>query len=68
MLYVLAKKVAHRASIPLTLHQSLSPALLRTKARDPFSHKQDSAVPEVALAACVIIVLKLVYGLDGKTR
>ena len=68
VLYVLAKKLAHRVSVPLTLHRTLAPALARSKARDPLAHKQDSAVPEVALAAAVIVVVKLVYGVDGKSR
>ncbi|KAI0650789.1 hypothetical protein C8Q79DRAFT_1007021 [Trametes meyenii] len=67
-LYVLAKKVAHRVSVPLTLHRSLAPALERKKARDPAFHKQDSAIPEVALAAAVVVVMKMVYGLDGSPR
>ena len=68
VLYTLAKKLAHRVSVPLTLHKSLAPALVRVKARDPFSHKYDSAIPEVALIAVVIIIMKLVYGMDGKLR
>ncbi|KAI0335444.1 hypothetical protein GY45DRAFT_1292672 [Cubamyces sp. BRFM 1775] len=67
-LYVLTKKLARLVSIPLTLHRSLAPALVREKKRDPTFHKQDSAVPEVALVAAVIVVMKLVYGLDGKPR
>lgn len=55
-------------SIPLTLHRSLAPALTREKKRDPTFHKQDSAVPEIALVAAVIVVMKLVYGLDGTPR
>lgn len=38
------------------------------KIRDPEHHKYDNAPPEVALIATVIVVLKLVYGLDGKKR
>ncbi|KAI9063267.1 hypothetical protein FKP32DRAFT_1572264 [Trametes sanguinea] len=67
-LYVLTKRIARLVSIPLTLHRSLAPALAREKKRDPIYHKQDSAVPEVALAAAVIVVMKLVYGLDGSPR
>ncbi|KAH9899892.1 hypothetical protein C8Q73DRAFT_638114 [Cubamyces lactineus] len=67
-LYVLTKKLARLVSIPLTLHRSLAPALTREKKRDPTFHKQDSAVPEVALVAAVIVVMKLVYGLDGAPR
>ncbi|KAH9943461.1 uncharacterized protein BXZ73DRAFT_40601 [Epithele typhae] len=68
VLYALAKRLAHILSIPLTLHRSLSPALMKQKKRDPTYHIHDSAVPEVALIACAIVVLKLVYGLDGNAR
>lgn len=68
LIYVLTKKLARLVSIPLTLHRSLAPALVRTKKRDPTFHKQDSAVPEVALASAVIVVMKMAYGLDGSPR
>ncbi|RDX55592.1 hypothetical protein OH76DRAFT_1338779 [Lentinus brumalis] len=67
-LYVMTKKLAHVVSIPLTLHRSLAPELVRKKKSDPAYHKHDSAVPEVALIAAVIVVMKMVYGLDGKPR
>ncbi|KAI0771603.1 hypothetical protein BD413DRAFT_625029 [Trametes elegans] len=67
-LYILTKQLARLVSIPLTLHRCLAPALAKNKERDPTFHKQDSAVPEVALAAAVIVVLKMVYGLDGQIR
>ncbi|KAI9001035.1 hypothetical protein BD414DRAFT_473429 [Trametes punicea] len=67
-LYVLTKKLARLVSIPLTLHRSLAPALPRERRRDPTFHKHDSAVPEVALVAAVIVVMKMVYGLDGSPR
>ncbi|OBZ70396.1 RNA polymerase I-specific transcription initiation factor rrn7 [Grifola frondosa] len=67
-LYMLAKKLARVISIPLSLHRSLVPALTRAKTRDSSWHKHDDAIPEVAIAAAVIIVLKMVYGLDGKPR
>ncbi|KAF8974480.1 hypothetical protein BDZ97DRAFT_1935346 [Flammula alnicola] len=68
MLYRLAKRVASVVSVPLTLHSSLAPELARLKAHDPARHQYDNAPPEVALLACVIIVLKMVYGLDGQER
>ncbi|CDO75565.1 hypothetical protein BN946_scf184858.g5 [Trametes cinnabarina] len=67
-LYILTKRIARVISIPLTLHRSLAPALAREKKRDPAFHKQDSVVPEVALIAVVIVIMKLVYGLDGLPR
>ncbi|RPD67187.1 hypothetical protein L226DRAFT_453418 [Lentinus tigrinus ALCF2SS1-7] len=67
-LYVMTKKLARVMSIPLTLHRILAPELIRKKKRDPSFHKHDSTVPEVALVATVIVVMKMVYGLDGKSR
>lgn len=67
-LYILSKKLARVLSLTLTLHHSLSPTLRRVKKRDPEHHKYDNAPVEVSLGAVVIVVLKLVYGLDGKKR
>lgn len=38
------------------------------KSHDPERHKYDNVPPEVAMMATCIIVLKMVYGFDGKTR
>ncbi|KAH7914201.1 hypothetical protein BJ138DRAFT_1144338 [Hygrophoropsis aurantiaca] len=67
-LYALTKRLGHILSLPLTLHHSLAPTLRRIKRDDPESHKFDNVPPELALAATTIIVLKCVYGLDGKAR
>lgn len=67
-LYILTKKVARVISIPLMLHNSVASPLPRAKQRDPVGHKYDNAVPEVSLLATVIVVLKMVYGLDGRAR
>lgn len=67
-IYILAKKVARVLSVPLMLHRTLASPLQQIKKKDPVWHKFDNAVPEVCLAATVIVVLKLVYGLDGKHR
>ncbi|THG99311.1 hypothetical protein EW026_g3012 [Hermanssonia centrifuga] len=67
-LYTLTKQLAHTLSLTLTLHYSLAPKLKKLKTRDPEHHKYDNAPPEVSLAATVIVVLKLVYGLDGRKR
>ena len=64
----MTKKLARVVSIPLTLHRSLAPELTRKKKRDPTYHKHDNAIPEVALIAAVIVVMKMVYGLDGRPR
>lgn len=68
MLYKLTKRLAHILSLPLTLHHSLAPALKSRRKRDPDSHKFDSVPPELAFVATCIVVLKMVYGLDGKKR
>jgi len=67
-LYRLSKRVASAVSVPLTLHWSLAPALEEGKTGDARRHVYDNAAPEVALVGCVMIVLKMVYGLDGKER
>ncbi|KAG0692073.1 hypothetical protein DFH29DRAFT_1085014 [Suillus ampliporus] len=67
-LYRLAKRLGHILSLPLTLHHSLSPTLRRVAPGDPESHLYDNVPPELALVATAIVVLKLVYGLDGKLR
>ncbi|KAF8639808.1 hypothetical protein AX17_001067 [Amanita inopinata Kibby_2008] len=61
-LYTLARRVSEVLSLPLVLHASLKPRNIK-------SHGQVDNLPvEVALVAVTVIVLKLVYGLDGKTR
>ncbi|KAG2348989.1 hypothetical protein BDR05DRAFT_902854 [Suillus weaverae] len=67
-LYRLAKRLGHILSLPLTLHHSLSPTLHRIAPGDPEIHIYDNVPPELALVATAIVVLKLVYGLDGKLR
>lgn len=76
VLYTLTKSLAHPLSLPLSLHPTLSPSPGLTHATqhkhkrtsasdDPGSYKFDGAPPEVALMGVVIVVLKMVYGLDG---
>ncbi|KAH9999887.1 hypothetical protein BJV77DRAFT_498700 [Russula vinacea] len=65
VLYNLGKTVAHVLSLPLALHHTLAP---RLKDDDPESRKYDNVPPELALFVAVVIVLKMVYGLDGQTR
>ena len=67
-LYSYAKQLSSVLSLPLTLHYSLAPKLKRIKQIDPEHHKYDNAPVEVSLVAVVIVVLKMVYGLDGKKR
>ena len=67
-LYLYAKKLCSVLSLPLTLHYSLAPKLQRIKQIDSEHHKYDNAPVEVSLVAAVVVVLKMVYGLDGKKR
>ncbi|KAF9569285.1 hypothetical protein CPC08DRAFT_623499 [Agrocybe pediades] len=68
VLYRLTKRLASALSVPLTLHWTLSPGLVKIKGSDPSRHRYDNAPPEVGLLASLIIVTKLVYGLDGQPR
>ncbi|KAF9485275.1 hypothetical protein BDN70DRAFT_847983 [Pholiota conissans] len=68
LLYRLAKRTASVLSVPLALHSSLSGGRDQAEDTDGTRHQYDDAPPEVALLACIIIVLKLVYGLDGQER
>jgi len=68
VLYNLGKTVAQVLSLPLALHHALAPRLAHLKEDDPDSHKYDNIPPELALLVAVIIVLKMVYGLDGQAR
>jgi len=68
VLYNLGKTVAHVLSLPLALHNTLAPRLAHLKDDELDSHKYDNVPPELALLVAVIIVLKMVYGLDGEPR
>ncbi|KAI0053573.1 hypothetical protein FA95DRAFT_1481367 [Auriscalpium vulgare] len=68
VLYDLTKTVAHVASLPLTLHHTLAPSLQQTTGQGPESHQEDNVPPEVAFLAMCMVVLKMVYGLDGRNR
>jgi RNA polymerase I-specific transcription initiation factor RRN7 len=64
----MAKRLARVLSLPLTLHHSFSPGLKQIRKRDPEKHKFDHVPPELALISTAIVVLKMVYGLDGRPR
>jgi len=68
VLYKLSKTLAHVLSVPLALHHTLAPRPAQTKDEDGDSHKYDDVPPELALVVVVVIVLKMVYGLDGRPR
>ncbi|KAJ3882909.1 hypothetical protein F5051DRAFT_318721 [Lentinula edodes] len=67
-LYAMTKSLSHRLSLPMVLHQSLAPKMQNLKVRDPQTHNLDNAPVEASLLATVIVVLKMVYGLDGERR
>ncbi|KAJ7276485.1 hypothetical protein B0H12DRAFT_1215015 [Mycena haematopus] len=67
-LYGLTKRLSTVLSLPLTLHHSLAPRLKRVKQNDGESHKFDNVAPELGFVVTGLIVLKMVYGLDGKER
>ena len=64
----MTKRLSGVLSLPLTAHRSMAPGLEVAKKRDPESHIYDDVPPEVALLAATIVVLKMVYGLDGRAR
>ncbi|KAG6857092.1 hypothetical protein H0H87_009653 [Tephrocybe sp. NHM501043] len=68
MLYRLTKRLGQILSLPLTLHHTLAPGLEKRRTYDPERHVYDNVAPEVSLMAAGMIVLKLVYGLDGRPR
>ncbi|KAH8830488.1 hypothetical protein DL96DRAFT_1593150 [Flagelloscypha sp. PMI_526] len=66
-LYCLTKRVAETLSLPLTLPSNSGARALTIGEKGKATHfENDSVVPEITLFASIIIVLKLVYGLDGK--
>ena len=68
MLYVLTKAMSDTLSLPLTLHPSLAAPLSRAGKRDPIRYQYDNVPAEVAYACAAVVVLKMVYGLDGQAR
>jgi len=50
------------------MDHSLAPVIQTPRRNDPETHKFDNVPPEIALIAAVVVVLRLVYGLDGKKR
>ncbi|KAF8913980.1 hypothetical protein CPB84DRAFT_1758075 [Gymnopilus junonius] len=52
----------------MTLHGSLAPGLEKVKGSNGLGHRYDNAPSEVGLLGSLIMVLKMVYGLDGTAR
>ncbi|TFK55944.1 hypothetical protein OE88DRAFT_1621636 [Heliocybe sulcata] len=69
VLYTLTKTISHTLSLTLSLHYSLAPKLEKARQSDAERYHQfDNVPPEVSLVAAAIVVLRLVYGLDGSPR
>ena len=68
VLYTMSKKLAEILSLPLVMHNISAPRLRFLKQNDPKVHKSDNVPPEVVFISTAIVVIKLVYGLDGRTR
>ncbi|KAL4081675.1 hypothetical protein V8B97DRAFT_1924476 [Scleroderma yunnanense] len=66
LLYLLTKQLGHVLSLPTFLHHSITSSLCEGDNIERYCH--DNVPSEVALVCTAIIVLKLVYGLDGKFR
>lgn len=64
----MAKKVAATLELPLRLDKRLAREVTRVRRKDGTSYLGDNAPPELSLMVAVVVVLKLVYGLDGKER
>jgi len=68
VLYVLAKALTSVLSLSLTLHHCLVPAENRSPNDQRNYQVGDSVPPELMLIGAVVVVYKLVYGLDGTQR
>jgi RNA polymerase I-specific transcription initiation factor RRN7 len=69
-LYAAAKRVGRALNLPLTLHGDLVQIDPLEKNQSPERRKAYlmDGMPEMAFAVTIIIVLKLVYGLDDQPR
>jgi len=65
-LYLLTKQLGRVLSLSTSLHHA--PFLSDIEGDNIEGHHHDNVPPEVALVGTAIIVLKLVYGLDGNMR
>ncbi|KAG5639283.1 hypothetical protein H0H81_004944 [Sphagnurus paluster] len=68
VLYRLTKRLGRAVGLPLTVHDTLAPGVERLKQYEGERQMHENGAPEVGLIAAGIIVLKMVYGLDGRTR
>ncbi|EIW82117.1 hypothetical protein CONPUDRAFT_54136 [Coniophora puteana RWD-64-598 SS2] len=68
MLYALTKRLCKVLSVSIVLHQCLETSSLHHRELEPPSRGHNRIPPEASFLAVAIIVLKLVYGLDGGLR
>lgn len=66
--YSMAKVLANRLAVPLTLHPSLSAVVTNERGKALAYQVGDNIPPEMALTCVIVLLLKLLYGLDGRTR
>lgn len=64
----MTKALAAVLALPLTLHRVLAPTLGTNHYGTGKVQKGDAAPPELSIIATVVLALKLVYGMDGKSR
>ncbi|KAF9055428.1 hypothetical protein BDZ89DRAFT_975877 [Hymenopellis radicata] len=68
ILYQMTKQLSRILDLPLSVNYTLAPSLERTKGSDPDYHTYDHVPAELGFVAGTIVVLKMVYGLDGVER
>lgn len=66
--YHMTKTFADMLRIPLTLHPSLSTQVVDTSGKLLTMQRGDNIPVELALICAIILLLKLIYGLDGRLR
>lgn len=65
---MMAKRIAIDRSVPLAMHSSLAPGMRRVKGNEPRGHVSDGVPVEAKLMGGLIMVMKMVFGLDGQPR
>ncbi|KAG8865225.1 hypothetical protein FRB96_000115 [Tulasnella sp. 330] len=70
VLYSMTKALAAILELPLTLHRILAPkpVVQNHRYKAVKSQRGDHAPPELSVIATVVLAIKLVYGLDGRSR
>ena len=66
--YSMIKALANKLAVPLTLHPSLSAVATNEHGKALAYQVGDNIPPEMALTCVTVLLLKLLYGLDGRTR